>query len=143
MPAESRPVSTSLPPIHRMNPTPPNTASITSAISSAFSAIRAIPVSIGRLDALAERAPGVLLVRIRLHGADLVQRLVDVDADVGDAVLSRARRAPDAPAEDQPGSTHQRRNDHARSWSSFRFVQASIASAPTSSSELRTASEKP
>ncbi len=47
------------------------------------------------------------LVRISLHRADLVQRLVDVRGHVGNAVLAFARQAPHAPAEEQ--DRHQRR----------------------------------
>ncbi len=43
------------------------------------------------------------LVRVGLHGADFVHRLVHVGRNVGDAVLVVARQAPHAPAEQQDG----------------------------------------
>jgi hypothetical protein len=46
-----------------------------------------------------ERRAILFLVRVGLHGADLVHRLVDVGGDVGDAVLAVARQAAHAPAE--------------------------------------------
>ena len=60
------------------------------------------------LDALAEAAPVLRLVAVGLHGADLVQRLVDVGADVADAVLARAREPAHAAAEEEDRHDHQR-----------------------------------
>ena len=49
--------------------------------------------------ASANRARSLGLVAVRLHRADLVQRLVDVRADVADAILARARELAHAAAE--------------------------------------------
>ena len=63
------------------------------------------------LDARAELAAVLGLVAVGLHGADLVQRLVDVGADVGDAVLARARELAHAAAEEDDRHQHQRHAD--------------------------------
>ena len=62
-------------------------------------------------DALAELAPVLVLVAVRLHRADLVQRLVDVGADVADAVLARARELAHAAAEEEDRHQHERHAD--------------------------------
>jgi hypothetical protein len=59
---------------------------------------------VGRLGVAREGGAVGVLVRIRLRGADLVDRLVDVGGDVGDAVLAGARQTPHAAAEDEDGN---------------------------------------
>ncbi len=63
------------------------------------------------LDAGAELPPVLGLVAIGLHGADLVQRLVHVGADVAHAVLARARQFAHAAAEEQNRDQNQRNAD--------------------------------
>ena len=62
----------------------------------------------GLLDAFAEARAVDRLVPVRLHRADLVQRLVDVRADVADAILARPGEAPHASAEQDDRRDHQR-----------------------------------
>jgi len=74
---------------------------------------RALADALGRrgkclLDALAEALAVLVLVAVGLHRADLVQRLVDVDADVGHARLARARQRAHAPSVEQDRRDHQR-----------------------------------
>jgi hypothetical protein len=64
-----------------------------------------------RLDPLSEREALAILVRERLHRADLVQRLIDVAGDVRHPVLDRARELAHARAEQADRQQHQR---HAR-----------------------------
>ncbi len=65
----------------------------------------------GALDAGRE-LPAVLgLVAVRLDRADLVERLVDVRADIPDAVLARAREPAHAAPEEQDGHQHERHAD--------------------------------
>ena len=91
-----------------------------------------------RLDALAEVAPVDGLVAVGLHGADLVQRLVDVRADVADAVLARARELAHARPNRMIG-TITTGTPASTSSVSLVLVSASIARPPTSSSRLRIA----
>ena len=63
-----------------------------------------------RLDARCEQRPIVRLVAVGLDRADLVQRFVDVCADLGDAVLARARQPPHAASEQDDGQ-HDQRHD--------------------------------
>ena len=56
-----------------------------------------------------EIAPRRVLVHVGLHGAHLVQRLVDEGAHVGNAVLARARGPPHPPADHRDGQHDQRR----------------------------------
>ena len=81
---------------------------MTTATSSARCRTRRFAVA----NASSTRAGEVLavdrLVAVRLHRADLVQRLVDVGADVADAVLARPRQPPHAPAEQHDRRHHQR-----------------------------------
>ena len=63
---------------------------------------------IGRLDMRGKVAPRGGLMRVRLYGSHFVQRLVDERADIGDAVLARARGSPHAPPD------HHHREDDQR-----------------------------
>ena len=104
-----------------MTPTAPNTSVITVATSVARWRIRATAVVNAASTRVAEIAPVDRLVTIRLHGADLVQRFVDVGADVADAVLARARELADPAAEqddrhddDRHAGEHEQRELDAR-----------------------------
>ena len=69
-------------------PIAPNTSRITAATSSARCRTRCARGRERRLDALAEARAVDVLVPVGLDGADLVQRLVEVRADVADPVLA-------------------------------------------------------
>ncbi len=60
------------------------------------------------LDALAEARAVHGLVAVGLDRPDFVQRLVDVRADIADAILARPRETPHAPAEQDDRRHHER-----------------------------------
>jgi hypothetical protein len=118
-----------------MTPTAPKASNITSDQE------RALADALGRrrkrlFDALAEARAILHFVPVGLHRADLVQRLVDVDADVGHARLARARQRAHAPPVEQDRRDHQR---HASSTSavSLGLVTISITRLPSMIRVLR------
>jgi hypothetical protein len=87
-----RPSSTSWPPNQSTVPMAPKVSSVTTAESSALAKERCIAVSKARRPRCGVAAAILRLVAARLHGADGVQGLVDVGADVADAILAERDR---------------------------------------------------
>ena len=68
-----------------------------------------------RFHPLAEQAAIGRLVAIRLHGADFVERLVQVAAEIRNPVLAGTRELADAPAEQSDGGDHHRHHQQNQS----------------------------
>ena len=89
-------------------PTATKTRKITAAINSARWRMRCTPAANACSTRCAYACAIDRLVRVGLHRTNLVNRLVDIGAGVGNAILARARQSPHAPAKQDDRQQHHR-----------------------------------